>query len=657
MVRLRLPSINYQTYLTASHRTTDKGDHSRKKDTPNVFRSSFRIGSNLVAAGLVVLSLVTVIVLISAGMFNRHVVLDDIGIDCSEFQNYGRQCRLDAAGFAPNTCSAMEIATTTAAAWTALGKRLALQWHATSAAPYYVTTCIKGSPTAGNTGWSALVFLAGYDAFPKCQPSGAQEIAGLAQTETTVRDDYPNGIYMLAVFADKTMGESTVHVNSDGTTDLVFTNFTRSLVTVDGVISADNDGINTVEYSYPLGPRYMIKAFAYTVMLDITPRVDNSTPWTNVGRYSKKAIMVSWDTGHTVSNAAELVGFQLVLSLWAVALTSSDFYVTVTGLRGFLQHKPVMTFDLLAGLERRRLLLVVVALAVTPALLYADVARIYRGTTNGNLIWSLSTVLVGMFFTFCTLLVMTVLQRIPSPAPYVLTFSPTLFAYGTIIGIVDVWNLKYAAVAADFNNAPFVLGLNVSGVMRPSGAYTTTGIRTTVQFMAADTFLALGICLTLSIVYSTVRRKLARGSLLLSVGWTNTNGFLERVGRPHWITGLPLEQANAIKIGNKLFCKPSTQAILGFAIVAVKEVAEKYKVPDSNKSSTVRPDSQAPKHESLLVISMYQLVPTLCRVYRLLPSWATPMLVGTIEKNAFVAAKNKHIGHSHYAHSRGACVN
>ncbi|KAF0717253.1 Aste57867_2404 [Aphanomyces stellatus] len=653
MVRLRLPSLLYQSHLTGSQRT-EKGDGgAKKKDKPNVYRSVFRIGSNLIAASLVVLSLVTVIVLLSAGMFNRHIILDDIGMDTSEYNDYGQSCRLDATGFVPNTCSAMEMATTTAPAWTALGQRLASQWQATSAAPYYVTTCIKGSMGAGNAGWSALVFLAGYDAFPKCQPSGAQEIAGLAQTETAARASFPNGVYLLCVFADKTMGESTVHVNSDGTTDLVFTNFTRSLVTVDGAISADNDGINTVEYSYPLGPRYMITGYAYTVMLDITTRLDPSVPFWNVGRYSKKAIMVSWDTGSTVANSSELVVFQLVLSLWAMALTSSDFYVTVMGLKGFLQHKPVMTFDLLAGLERRRLLLVVVALAATPALLYADVARIYKGTANGDLIWSLSTILVGMFFNFSTLLVITLIQKIPSPGDYLITFSPTLFAYGSIACIVVVWNAGYAAVAADFNNAAFLLGLNVSGVVRPSGAYTTSGIRTTMQFLAAPTFTTLGICLVVSIVFSTLRRKcIARGSWLLNVQWTNTNGFLERAGRPHWITGLPLESSNAIKIGNKLFCKPSTQAILGFAIVAAKDTAEKY-----TESDIVQQNRHASTHESLFVISMYHLAPTLCRLYVWLPAKVTPSLFGMIEKNAFIVSHDQQIGHTPYIHRRGTCVN
>ncbi|CAK4315782.1 unnamed protein product, partial [Aphanomyces euteiches] len=149
---------------------------------------------------------------------------------------------MDSRGFINGTCSAKEVAIAPDPAWTAIGKRLAQQWLAETSSPYFVTTCIK-SPKE-NSGWVALIFLAGYNKFPLCQPSsGPQEIAGMAMSETTIRDEYPDGAFTLTVFADKTMNESVVYVNSDGTSNLVIANFSRSLISTDGVVKVDTSGI------------------------------------------------------------------------------------------------------------------------------------------------------------------------------------------------------------------------------------------------------------------------------------------------------------------------------------------------------------------------------------------------------------------------------
>ncbi|KAG9402145.1 hypothetical protein AC1031_007849 [Aphanomyces cochlioides] len=136
---------------------------------------------------------------------------------------------MNSIGFISASCSAKKTAVLPGQVWNTIGKRLAEQWLAVSSTPYYVTTCIK-SPKE-DTGWVALVFIAGYDAFPLCQPpSGSQEIVGMAMVETTVREEYPNGAYMLTLFADKTMNESVVYPNSKDGTDLMIANFNRSLI-------------------------------------------------------------------------------------------------------------------------------------------------------------------------------------------------------------------------------------------------------------------------------------------------------------------------------------------------------------------------------------------------------------------------------------------
>ncbi|KAF0699745.1 Aste57867_9714 [Aphanomyces stellatus] len=622
----------------------------RKHDVPSVLGSFVRIASNLVAAGLVLLSLITVLVLVNTGMFHRRVLINDLSYDPTYFYAYGQSCRLDDQGFIANTCAAVETHTMTQAAWTAAGVTLARQWLANASSPMFVTTCIEGPPD-DESAWAALVFVAGYDAFPECQPpGGAQEIAGLAMSETTIRDDYPTGAYVLTVYADKTMHDSIEHVNSDGTTDVVIAYTNHSLISVDGIVTLDLIGINTVEHSLPLGRRYMVTAFAYETVMDITSRLDASVPWWNVGRESKKAISISWDTGHDVAHSSELVAIQVALSVGALLLLSSDIYLTIQGLRGYLLHKPVMTYDLLAGLERRKVLLLVVGLGALPSLLYADVARIYYSTASGNLIWYLSTILVGIFVVFSSLFGLTLLQLVPAPTTKLIPFSPALYAYGTITAIVVVWDSQYADLANAFNSAPFTLAFNVSGVFRPSGAYATAGIPTVLDLMAWQTVASMGICLAVSIAYEGLWRRLTYGHVFTDVGWTQSNAFLKYCGMPHWISGLPLDQLSAIKIGHKLFCKPSTQAVLGYASLVTERPT-----PAAAMAVTQRGDDA--KDQRMHLVGIYALAPVLGHLCRCLPRWLQPWVHGTVEKNAFTHTKDERIGHQAYYHHRGTCAN
>ncbi|KAF0699742.1 Aste57867_9711 [Aphanomyces stellatus] len=626
----------------------------KKEKAPSALHSSIRICSNLVAATLVLLSLVTVIVLLNTGMYHRHVIINEPTFDSARYTAYGQSCLVDADGFVANSCSDVEVSTTTPAAWTAVGGLLARQWLATSSAPYFVTTCLTGDP-GDPTGWVALIFLAGYDAFPLCQPPGGpQVIAGMAMAETTTRIEHPDGLYMLTVFADQAPGQSVVHVNSDWTTDVVVSNCNQSLIDVDGITAVDLIGINTVEHAMPLGRRYMATGFSYEIVVDISAIAANGQwAWWNVGRDSNKAIRISWDTGHDVAHSDELIALQLILSLGALGLVSSDFYLTIQGLRGFLLRKPVMTYDLLAGLERRKLLLLVVSLGALPSLLYADVSRIYYETANGNLIWYLSTILVGIHVAFTSLFVVSLADFIPSISAYVLTFSPTLFAYSTILSVFIAWNSQHANVSNEYNNADFVLGLNISGLLRPSGAYTSDGIETAMSHMATLTFTIVVVCMLVSIAYSSLRRKLRHGTFFMHVAWTKTNSFLDRCNAPRYVSGLPLDQVHAIKIGNKLYCKPSTQAVLGFATL----VNEK---PPSESDDKVKPSAPA-KDVPMTLVSVYHLVPSIWHVYRWLPAWLSPSVVGRVEKNQFKAVDKqggeRRLGQKRCYHHRGTCIN
>ncbi|CAK4611666.1 unnamed protein product [Aphanomyces euteiches] len=119
----------------------------------------------------------------------------------------------------------------------------------------------------------------------------------MALLETTVRDDFQDGVYMLTVFDDTTMSGSENHVNSDGSTDLLVANINRTLITTNGSATVDLLGMNAMQYSALLGNRYKVSSHTSPVVLDITARIQqNRGQWNgwNVGQTSKRAIMFTW---------------------------------------------------------------------------------------------------------------------------------------------------------------------------------------------------------------------------------------------------------------------------------------------------------------------------------------------------------------------------
>ncbi|CAK4636571.1 unnamed protein product, partial [Aphanomyces euteiches] len=210
-------SITAKTLRSSSlYRISNKQSHRTK--------AAGRILANLMTVNSVVIFVILVLLLAAFGVFHRHIVDNDLSNDVQ--QPFGQSCQVDASGFSRGTCQLVEIATTTEAAWNTIGQQLALTWRA----PLYVSTCVKTK--SDQSGQVALVFLAGYYGFPQCQPSnGPQEIAGMAMLETTVRDEFPGGVYMLTVFDDTTMSGREIYVNSDDSTELLIANINRTLIT------------------------------------------------------------------------------------------------------------------------------------------------------------------------------------------------------------------------------------------------------------------------------------------------------------------------------------------------------------------------------------------------------------------------------------------
>ncbi|KAF0741587.1 hypothetical protein Ae201684_003267 [Aphanomyces euteiches] len=235
-----------------------------------------------------------------------------------------------------------------------------------------------------------------------------------------------------------------------------------------------------------------------------------------------------------------------------------------------------------------------------PGLLYADIARIYYFTTNGFKIWCLSIIMVANFFSFGLVLAVSLLDMIPLRLQHVVSYSAPVFLSASIAAIS----------VACCKDSLF------------HGSYTAEGTPTSVKHIMNSIVQPLVVSFVCSLVLSTVYRLVAHKRVFMALGWCKTNSFLTFAKTPNFITALPLEQTNEIRIGNKMFCKPSPESVA------------------SDKSNATSPHR---------VISIYALVASM-----LFPSFVQQY--GTISNNEFTQKTKKKLEKKKYNHTRGACV-
>ncbi|OQS02989.1 hypothetical protein THRCLA_04695 [Thraustotheca clavata] len=493
--------------------------------------------SNVLTLFAILLSFVTLVVLISENMFNRVAISMNAQTTDQYWTPYEQSCKLSTGGFLADSCGVEIRNSTTPKAWNTIGIILAEQWAREIATNHilFVTTCIIGG--IPEVGWASLQIIVGYQDYPNCLPvNGAQQVAGLAMLETTVRDTHTEGLYFLTLYADLNPSMQTIvnTVNSDGTTAKLLSNPFQILVSMDGQRVVDSLGQNYIVHSYPMGPRYTITkheltldryqvtAFCWTVIEELGDFISSLNGWSQ-GKYSNRPIVLGWNCGHEVKNSSELIVFQLLAFATTCYLLSGDIYISLVGIRNLLCGRPVMTYRILDGLERRKCLTGMITLNAVSSLLYLDVARIYYFAQNGYKIWLLSL---------------------------------TAAVFGTF---------------------------------------------------------------AVSLVVTSIYRRLKRESVLLSTNWCFFNGFLARANPPILLTSLPLDEISRVEHKDHIICHPSILIHLGFATIApFNEV---------NKSS----HDTASKHE-VFVISVYSLIPALllCKACLL-----TPRVLGFISNGKF----------------------
>ncbi|ETV72297.1 hypothetical protein, variant 1 [Aphanomyces astaci] len=610
-------------------------------------RAMGRVASNVIAGMLLFVPLVTLVVLVTEGMLDRRVVSFNAQTSDYGWADYGKSCVLTTStnGWALHTCDANTAAVAPLNVFDTIGQVLSRQWArelANASGTLHVTTCAMGG--TAREGWANLQFIAGYDYFPECLPPLPQDVAGMAMLETTTRDD--DGVYALIVYADLDPDMTPyTHTNSDGTVQKLIANPQRTLISVDGIVENDPTGENYIIYSRPLGPRYLVTGYCKSEIEELSViHKDWTVPGWSQGKYAKHPVVTGWACGHTVSKATELIALQVVFSLCTLCLFAGDIYITLQGLQGVFTNKPVLTYQVLAGLERRKLLVAFILITTMPGLLYLDVSRIYFSTQNGFRIWCLSCLMFGTFHAFGFIFFLSILDRIPCQLSHVVHYSAPTCLYGAIIGtaVACCQQPIYETAYHKFYAASPLLMLRVFGQDWSSGSYTVDGTPPVIVYLCEQILVPICIAFVVSIVVAVVDRFKLPKSLFMSIAWCRTNSFITHAQAPNWITALPLNQTNAIKIGNKMYCKPSTQALMGFATVMARDTPQV--APTAKTQSTV--DVSVP----IQVVNMYALVPAL---------WFPTLIrqYGTIHSNEFTATTiQANLPPKKYKHTRGACA-
>ncbi|KAG9399024.1 hypothetical protein AC1031_012460 [Aphanomyces cochlioides] len=200
---------------------------------------------------------------------------------------------------------------------------------------------------------------------------------------------------------------------------------------------------------------------------------------------------MTWDFTHDVANRYELVTLQLLFVFVGFVFVSGDFYLTIQGLRGFLAHKPIMTYDLAAGYERQKLIVFIWTTGAILALIYPDVVCVYNGSTS--LVWFFAIFHVGTFYNS---LVLGVVSRMPSRFMHVVIFSPSTMNQIVFSCLEIVHMCQLRAMLDHYESSLIKLGLNISAAIRPSGAYDVDNARSTLvkNDSAAMTLISSTAC-------------------------------------------------------------------------------------------------------------------------------------------------------------------
>ncbi|ETV93806.1 hypothetical protein H310_12369 [Aphanomyces invadans] len=148
----------------------------------------------------------------------------------------------------------------------------------------------------------------------------------------------------------------------------------------------DNDALRWATFVFVMGDVWI----RFLVISAVGPTLDGYS----IGKTTGYATTVGRDKSHKVDNFMMRLVFQITMGIV------------------LLVNKPVLTYDILGSLERRRVVLL--ALVGTFSPLYAYVIR-YTFSTNGHHYWSFSLLLVALMMGMSWMCLLTCAQGMPVP--------------------------------------------------------------------------------------------------------------------------------------------------------------------------------------------------------------------------------------------------
>ncbi|ETV93809.1 hypothetical protein H310_12373 [Aphanomyces invadans] len=652
----------------------------------------FRVISNFVAGLLILGTGVLVVVLVSQGMFQSTYVYVK---PPEAWTTLSTSCRLDAAGFVPSSCSEVEVAATGALPWQSIGAQLALDLRiASHNSTVFVTSCLAANSVDVTASVSLVV---GERDFPLCRPTARQEILGLSAVEAVTTAVFPNGAFLLSTFSDAKPVERVDVVDTMGVRIPVTRSVSKTIIATDGTTTPTL--WNQPNYATSLNSLnrfFLMQVWLVVHFVDISALVAaNKIDGYHIGKTTGYATTLGWDNSHNVDNYMLLLAFQILICAVSLALLSNDGVITLEGLSGLLKNKPVLTYDILASLERRKVLLVSLVCTFFFSPLYADAIRYSYGVT-GYHFWSLSLLMIAVMMALSWIALLTSLQWLPVPVRWLnrpICYSAPVFVYCTVLFVVIVEAAQsQGPVQAEsfWNHGGNTLFLNINGTLYKSGATDTQGTTPVIYLLMPD----LIVCVVAAWVASIAAHKVLVGYVVLDTSWTSHNDFVSQLPMPQWVTSLDLDHKNTISIGNKLYCKPSLMVLLGYCTIRDKTRAVHYAmsgethnthvyVSSHHSSSHDRVDTHVlhtggnghkGNHSALLddaaaarqhaqrlrsateyfVVSIYVLVPSILPWVRY---FHQPQVFGKISSNRFERCKsNTHLEQGlKYTYSRGDC--
>ncbi|RHY02816.1 hypothetical protein DYB25_009992 [Aphanomyces astaci] len=600
----------------------------------------YRLFSNCSEFGFVAAFLTTIVILYYSGLWHRQTTTGHVPSTVN-WSTIGSQCTLTPLGFVG--CSSPELAVVSTAVWTAIGQSLDQQLSSNVALK--MTTCVIGT----SRGYGAVVFVLAPDMFSTCSEDVNPPVAMLAMLETSTNDATATPTYLLSILNDEpSPPRFQVKDDTSGDTSTeVATHVTKVFISDTGVTSpAAISQTNWRFQSQPLGRRYTL---SFSCSSEFIMSTDGFT-----GLLSRKTWIVGWTCRHDVSNWAEVAICQMGLIAILVHWVGGDLLLTFLGLQGFLLGKPVLTYDFLSGLERRKRTVVLLMVSRLVTLMYTEITRLYVDTPSHGALFVMSCFMLSGLFVcavYCSLLV---IQRLPCPQPWrfkAVRIQGPLFVTGTTIfcamasAVCDlrqryhdpIWTLRTPSLLVVVPNATSSFA---------TGAFTELQVAPVSTILAPVMLKIMGVMLGIAVVLPMLYHR----QVVIDLAFMKRNEFLHTTFVPSYVTALPLYETDCIRYGGALVVKPSTLALLGYAMLQEHKIKRRSLVEVMPKATK----EHDPHYPLLVIVTVYDLLP--CLLLPWIP-W-TPTIVGTVKKYAFTKAPRgtKLPRRKKYVPTKGSCV-